>query len=82
MKFEIQFANHVTIEADSFEGARQKFTDQFPIPVTATSFYEIESNVNKDVVGYCEISELPIFEDDEFGFDEEGIMWLKREEDK
>lgn len=42
----------------------------------ATSFYECEEGITHEVVGHCEMTELPIFEHDEFSHDEEGVMWL------
>ena len=80
--FEIEFKSHDIIEAESFEEARKKFSEKHSIPDQATSFYDCDTQESKEVVGYCEISELPIFEDDEYLCDSEGVMWLEQFDDK
>jgi hypothetical protein len=78
--FEVEFKSHDIIEANNFEEARKKFSEKHHIPNQATIFYDCETAEKKEVIGYCEISELPIFEDDDYKYDKEGAMWLTREE--
>lgn len=80
-QFEIEFKSHDIIEAKDFEESRKLFSEKHFIPDQATCFYNCETQESKEVIGYCEMSELPIFEDDEYNHDGEGTMWLKREED-
>jgi hypothetical protein len=80
-QFEVEFKSHDIIEVENFEEARKKFTEKHSIPDQATCFYDCETSEKKEVIGYCEMSELPIFEDDDYQYDKEGVMWLTREEE-
>lgn len=78
-KFEVKVMCHIHIDAESFEAARQKFKESHPLPIVPESFQDCESGEIKEVVGICEISEIAIFEDDEYTDDGEGVTVLKRE---
>jgi hypothetical protein len=81
--FEVHFTSHVVIKAKDFADAKIKFSEQYHDPICATSFFDYEANESKDVIGHSELSELPIFHDEEFSHDPEtGVMWLKSEEDE
>lgn len=80
-QFEIEYKSFDIIEAKDFEEARKLFSEKHYIPDSATNFYNCETHEGKEVIGYCEMSELPIFDDDEYLVDTEGVMWLKREDD-
>jgi len=76
----VTFETCVDIHAESFDEARKKFAESHNM-VTPVSFYDTETHELKKVIGVCEISEQAIFEDDDFKSDNEGVMWLTREED-
>jgi len=78
--FEITYRTHITVEAESFEDAKTKFMELNPIPAEPMTFTDTETMESKEVIGFCEISEKPIFEDDDFKEDPNGVMWLKSEE--
>ncbi|WP_262246973.1 hypothetical protein [Parapedobacter soli] len=89
MKFEIEYTGHITIEAKDKYDADRIFAEHHQNLGDPKSYTEIETSdeVNivgqsYEVIGYCEISGKSIFEGDDFGFDDEGVMWLKSEEDK
>jgi hypothetical protein len=74
--FEVHFTSHDIIEAESFDDAREKFKEKHSIPDAPTVFYDCETSERKDIIGFCEISELPIFDGEDYKYDNEGVMWL------
>lgn len=80
-KFEVHYKTHVLIEAEDLEGANKKMLELFPSPaIQPTDFYETGEGKSNDVIGYCEMSGLAIFEGDDYGHDTDGVMWLKNQE--
>lgn len=77
-RFEVAYRMHTTIEAESFEEARKKFAEQYPIPAEPMIFSDLDSGDEKEVIGFCEDSELSIFEDDDYSSDSHGVMWLNK----
>jgi hypothetical protein len=75
-RFEIQFKGRVYVQASNFDDAKFKFLEKYPDPLTIFSFTEMDSYNEKEVIGRCEDSGLPIFEDDDYSSDENGVMWL------
>lgn len=89
MKFEIEYIGHITIEAKDKYYADRIFSEHHQNLGDPKSYTEIECSggativgQTHEVIGYCEISGKSIFEGDDFGHDDEGVMWLKSEEDE
>jgi len=90
-QFEIHFISHFTIEANNLREAnelfeKQKqvfirdivlFDEEYDLFTETLSFYDCEESKDHEVIGHCEISGLSIFEEDDYHYDSEGIMWLK-----
>ena len=79
-RFEVVYRMHATIEAESFKDARKKFAEQYPIPAEPMLFADLDSGDEKEVIGFCEDSEVAIFEGDDYSSDSEGVMWLNNAE--
>lgn len=81
--YEVKFSGHITIEADSLSEAKDKFnTEKNKIcqqteinDLQPEHFYDTEEEAGVDVLGMCEICELPITEGQENGYDQDGVMW-------
>lgn len=81
-QFEVHYTSHEVIEAETLQEAVGKFREKFPSPaVCPQNFYECGEGIDNHVIGFCETSELPIFEGDEYSTDGE-VMWLKSEAEK
>jgi hypothetical protein len=77
-EFEIEYISHDIIMAEDFNAARRLFVLKHNIPDAATCFYDVKSGEKKEVIGHCEMSELPIFEGEKYTTDGE-VMWLDSE---
>ena len=75
-QFEVEVKSFITVEADSLREANEYMAREFG-SLETVNFFKVNGSINHEVIGHCEVSGLAIFEDDEYCYDSEGIMWLK-----
>jgi hypothetical protein len=75
-KFEIEFTGRIKIKARDFDHAKAKFVHRYPENFP-TEVVDLENDEYKPVVGRCEITDLPVYEDDDYVQDSEGCIMLK-----
>lgn len=80
-KFEIEFTGRIKIKAKNFDDARKKIAHRHP-EYMPTEVIDLETDDFKSTVGRCELSDLPVYEDDNYYTDEEGCIFLKEYYDK
>ena len=76
-KFEVLAKMIVNVDADNLEEANKIIRENIP-DAEIEYFYQEDTDEANYVVGKCEISGLSIFESDDYYYDEDGIMWLKK----
>ena len=74
-KFEVEVKHFITIEAETLQEANEKMQNDFS-EFETVDFYDTNESKSHEVIGHCEISGLSIFENDDFSWDENGVMWL------
>ena len=73
--FKVTTKTTVEIEAENHVEARKLFKEKYPDHRTDTFYTEDDSEFH-EVVGVCEDTGLPIFSDEVYCSDSEGIMWF------
>lgn len=76
-KFEIEFTGRIKIKAKDFDQARAKFAHRYPENLP-TEIIDLDTDDFKSVIGRCEMSDLPIYEDDDYVQDSEGCLILRK----
>jgi hypothetical protein len=75
-EYEVTFDGSVNIKAKSFEHARELFKRNFPAYCKPTAFKEHKTLEEKQVIGFCGISGLPIFDTDTVNTNAQGLNFL------
>lgn len=77
--FEVHFKSFDIIDAESRDEAVEIFKKKYPHPhVEPTNFHDLNTGNANDVIGFCEDCERPIFEDEPFESNKDGVMWHSR----
>ncbi len=78
-KYQVKLVREVVVEATSFEDAKQIIKKKYQSRGSKPEkFISLKNGGYWDVIGFCEVSGVALFEKDEYYTDEEGCMWLKK----
>ena len=74
-KFEVEVKHRIYIDSETLQEANKQMLEKYP-EFETVNFYDMNESKNHEVIGHCELSDLSIFETDDFSYDVEGVMWL------